>query len=128
MGKHRETVHLGSVPAPKGRRPARSVVVTEGPPDLVQLEPTPASHSPRQPLLVSPPTLLQLVADQLQPQPFDLTDEDSDGIEADARELAAELGVVDHPMAGEDGSGPTSGPIPPARDVAPPGDGADHRG
>lgn len=68
--KNRETIHL-HLPPPA---PRRSVVVTEGPPDLVALEPTPAAHSPTAPVIAA-------VAG------FDLSDAD---IEQAAREVAAE--------------------------------------
>jgi len=42
MTKHREIVTLGT----HQPRPARAVVVTEGPPTLVAIEPTPEAHSP----------------------------------------------------------------------------------
>jgi hypothetical protein len=44
MRKNIETIHVGGHVPPTGRR---AVVVTEGPPDMVAIEPEPAAHSPR---------------------------------------------------------------------------------
>lgn len=95
MRKNRETIHVGGHVPPTGRR---AVVVTEGPPDIVALEPEPAAHSPTQPLIAAVPG-------------FDLTDISEAELEQMAREVAAEEAAATFAAA----------PIPPGTLVHQPG-------